>query len=65
MYEFIAVELNYNKIELIFYKRLDNGLIEIKRVPYLEVNDELTASDELNDFLDHIQMNVTNFLNLN
>jgi len=65
MYEFIAVELNYNKIELIFYKRLDNGLIEIKRVPYLEVDDELTASDELNDFLDHIQMNVTNFLNLN
>lgn len=65
MYEFIAVELNYNKIELIFYKKLDNGLIEIKRVPYLEVDDELTASDELNDFLDHIQNNVTNFLNQN
>lgn len=65
MYEFIAVELNYNKIELIFYKKLDNGLIEIKRVSYLEVEDELTASDELNDFLDHIQINVTNFLNQN
>lgn len=65
MYEFIAVELNYNKIELIFYKRLENGLIDIKRIPYIEVTDELTMSEELSEFLDHIQNTVSNFLNPN